>query len=74
MADSEQGSIIWRKSKASESGNCVEVALADESVLVRCSRDLLGSVLRFSHPEWTAFVEGVKNRERDPGHVGNGPA
>jgi hypothetical protein len=76
VADSERNSIIWRKSKASESGsgNCVEVAFADESVLVRCSRNPLGSVLHFSRPEWTVFVGAVKNGGFDPGQVGHSPA
>jgi hypothetical protein len=41
----------------------LEVAFADESVLVRNSRDPLGSVLCFSHQEWAAFVKGVDNGE-----------
>jgi hypothetical protein len=66
VADSEQAYIIWRKSTASVSGNCVEVAFADESVLVRNSRDPLGSVLCFSPQEWAAFLQGVSNGEFTP--------
>jgi Domain of unknown function (DUF397) len=66
VADPEQ-TYIWRKSTASGGGNCVEVAFADESVLVRNSRDPLGSVLSFSCQEWMAFLEGASNGEFDPG-------
>jgi hypothetical protein len=71
VADSEQTHIIWRKSTASGSGACVEVALADESVLVRSSRDPLGSVLCFSRQEWVAFLEGVSNGEFTPDQASN---
>lgn len=66
MAGSQQTDIIWRKSTASGAGECVEVAFADELVLVRSSRDRLGSVLSFSRQEWEAFVEGVNNGEFTP--------
>lgn len=66
MADSEQTCIIWRKSTKSGGGNCVEVAFADESVLVRSSRDPLGSVLSFSRQEWVAFLEGTSKGEFTP--------
>jgi hypothetical protein len=67
VADSEQTYIIWRKSTTSGSGNCVEVAFADESVLVRHSRDPLGSVLSFSRQEWMAFLDGASRGEFAPG-------
>ncbi len=66
MADSEQTYIIWRKSTTSGGGNCVEVAFADESVLLRSSRDPLGSVLSFSRQEWVAFLEGASKGEFTP--------
>ena len=63
MTDSEQTYIIWRKSTASDSGSCVEVAVFDGGVRVRNSRDPLGSVLSFSPQTWAAFLEGVGNGE-----------
>jgi hypothetical protein len=71
VADSEQTHIIWRKSRASGSGNCVEVAFADESVLVRSSRHSLGPVLCFSRQEWVAFLEGVSSEEFTPDQASN---
>jgi Domain of unknown function (DUF397) len=63
MTDSEQTHITWRKSTASNASSCVEVAFADESVLVRNSRDPLGPILSFSREEWMAFLEGAHNGE-----------
>lgn len=66
VADSEQAGIVWRKSTASESGNCVEVAFFGESVLMRHSQEHSERVLTFSLAEWTAFVTGVHLGEFDP--------
>jgi len=65
VADSKQ-TYTWRRSTVSGSGNCVEVAFADQSVLVRNSRDPLGSVLSFSRQEWMAFLEGASKGEFTP--------
>lgn len=61
MADLERAGIVWRKSTASGAGNCVEVAFVDESVLVRQSRDPLGSVLSFTHAEWIEFLDSARS-------------
>ena len=65
MTDSEASSLTWRKSKASEAGNCVEVAFGGESVLIRHSQNPSGPVLSFSHLEWTAFLQGARGGEFD---------
>lgn len=56
MAESEKQDIAWRKSAASNSGNCVEVAVHDASVLVRDSVDPVGGVLELSPAAWSAFL------------------
>jgi hypothetical protein len=66
VAVPEQTGLMWRKSSKSGSGNCVEVAFAGESVLVRSSRDPLSTVLSFSRDEWAAFLEGASNGEFAP--------
>ena len=71
MADSESSSSIWRKSTASGTGNCVEVSLAAGSVLMRNSRNPQGPVLSFTHPEWEAFLTGVRDGEFDTAAPGS---
>lgn len=55
----------WVKSSSSFSnGNCIEVAsLNGGAVGVRDSKSAEGLVLRFTQPEWRAFLGGVRNGE-----------
>ena len=65
VADFREPCIAWRKSTASDSGNCVEVAIAEGSVLIRDSANRDGVMLRFSPAVWCAFLEC--ERGTDPG-------
>jgi hypothetical protein len=66
VTGSESAFDAWRKSSASAgSGDCVEVAFAEDGVLVRHSRDQAGPVLAFTHSEWKAFLAGARNGEFD---------
>ena len=67
MTDSESAAGAWRKSSESDSGSgqCVEVAFAEESVLVRHSRNPNGPVLSFTQSEWVAFLLGARKGEFD---------
>lgn len=60
----------FRKSSYSNPGGlistCVEVAQTPDGVAVRNSNDPTGVTTFYTHPEWTAFVRGVKNSEFDP--------
>ncbi|MFE7192278.1 DUF397 domain-containing protein [Kitasatospora sp. NPDC057541] len=51
--------LVWFKSSYSgdEGGNCVEVADATSTVLVRDSKDKSGPHLTFSPEAWQSFVE-----------------
>ncbi|SBT40966.1 DUF397 domain-containing protein [Micromonospora narathiwatensis] len=49
----------WRKSSHSDDGNCVEVALADDAVLTRDSKEPDGLMLRFDPHRWRSFVEDI---------------
>jgi hypothetical protein len=73
VTDSGRADITWRKSTASGGGgsNCVEVAAVDGSVLVRSSRDPLGSVLSFSCHQWAAFLQDMRTGELTLGQTGN---
>jgi hypothetical protein len=67
VTDSEPADGVWHKSTASNSngGECVEVAFADDAVLVRHSQDPTGPVLSFSPSEWKAFLVGARDGEFD---------
>jgi hypothetical protein len=58
--------IEWFKSSFSAESSCVEVAWTDDcGIKVRDSKDPGGPVLGFTPAEWTAFLDGVRNREFD---------
>ena len=66
VADLERGQVVWRKSTASgATGNCVEVAVVKDSVLLRNSQATSGPLLSFSYSEWAAFLAGVRRGEFD---------
>jgi hypothetical protein len=55
-------SAVWRKSNHSSStGECIEIASADKSVLVRDSRDRFGVVLELSVRDWRQLVRRIRN-------------
>lgn len=66
MGQPEPGKRTWRRNTASGPNQCVEVAFAGQSVLVRNSRQPRGPWLSFTVPEWTAFLAGVRNGEFEP--------
>ncbi len=53
--------LSWRKSRASVSGECVEVASSGETVAIRDSTNVEGSVLRFTARAWNEFLDGLSN-------------
>jgi uncharacterized protein DUF397 len=65
MTEHEKVIRPWRKSTFSQSGDCVEVAFGETSVLVRDSKDPLGGTLAFTITEWSAFLAGARRGEFD---------
>ena len=56
--------LVWRKSRASGgSGECVEVAQLDSSVLIRDSRDRSGAVLIVTSAQWLGLLRRARNGE-----------
>jgi hypothetical protein len=63
-----ESSLAWRKSRNSgASGGCVEIALSESSVLVRDSRDQLGTILTVGPVQWRTFVRRVREGRIPPG-------
>jgi Domain of unknown function (DUF397) len=55
----------WRKSSFSGANGCVEVAVVEDQVVVRDSKDRDGAVLVFTGDEWRTFLTAVRNKEFD---------
>jgi len=56
----------WIKaSRSSNGGECVEIRRHSGMIEVRDSKDRSGPVLRFTGPEWDAFLDGARNAEFD---------
>lgn len=54
--------IVWRRSNRSAAqGQCVEVAIIQDAVLMRDSKHPDGPVLRFTYAEWRAFLGGEED-------------
>jgi hypothetical protein len=64
VADFEGPGIAWRKSIASNSGNCLQVAVAVGSVLVRDSVNP-PVVLSLTPAAWSAFLAQVRSADSD---------
>jgi hypothetical protein len=59
--DSESG-LSWRTSSYSgdANGNCVEVALTDDAVHVRDSKDRAGGSHEFSRAQWAGLLTTLR--------------
>nr|WP_131899310.1 DUF397 domain-containing protein [Actinomadura rubrisoli]TDD76687.1 DUF397 domain-containing protein [Actinomadura rubrisoli] len=62
-----QGSeLTWRKGSGSgEGSDCVEVAAAGPSVLVRDSRAPSAGMLALNSTQWRALVDAIQNGDLD---------
>jgi Domain of unknown function (DUF397) len=57
--------LNWRTSSRSGGGNCVEVAVDDDLVHMRHSKDRSGPVLTFSRAAFREFVEFIAKDDAD---------
>jgi hypothetical protein len=56
--------LVWKKSPDSGLSNCVEVAVADDRILLRDSKDPSGPHLSFPPTAWRAFLQDVGGLHR----------
>jgi hypothetical protein len=52
----DRASLLWRRSRACNPSECVEVAFSQHLILVRDSKDRAGPVLEFSPQAWRDFI------------------
>lgn len=57
--------LSWRKSTASATSECVEVAVHGGTVFVRDSKQRAEAILTFTTSEWAAFISCVKSGQVD---------
>ena len=65
VADLDESCITWHKSAASNSGGCVEMAIAGGSVLIRDSQNPDAPVLRVSAAAWPVFLTSAREETFD---------
>ena len=65
MSDSNPVALSWRKSSASASGDCVEVAARTGYVLLRDSKSMRPHTLRFTFSEWETFLSCARSGKFD---------
>jgi hypothetical protein len=62
VADFEESCIEWRKSTTSGTGQCVQVAVLDGSVLIRDSVNQR-VVLKLPPAAWSAFLAHARSKD-----------
>lgn len=55
----------WRATRQCDGGQCVQIGILGDSVLIRNSADQDGKRLTMSRDEWQEFVAGVKDGDFD---------
>ena len=55
----------WTNKPVGKKFVCVSVKISDDKVQVRDTKDSTKTTLTFTHPEWQAFLKGVKGGEFD---------
>ena len=67
MAEPTGTVLCWKKSRASATANCVEVAFINGTILVRDSREPTGPVISISLEEWASFLYGLRRQSANAG-------
>ena len=61
MTDGSGDKQLWYRDKRCESGQCVEVAVDGDTVLLRSSRNRRATPVALSRDEWREFLAGAKD-------------
>lgn len=60
MSERREGPLVWVKSSYTDTGNCVEVASPEGSILVRDSKRPRGARVALPPAAWYELVDWVK--------------
>ncbi|MEV0667155.1 DUF397 domain-containing protein [Actinomadura luteofluorescens] len=66
MDRTEGPRVIWRKSRRSGAGDCVEIAFDGACVLMRDSKDRPSAVLAITKAQWLLLRRSIRGRHGDP--------
>jgi Domain of unknown function (DUF397) len=65
LSEAERSALSWLKAQASSATGCVEIASTVDRIAMRDSKDPDGPILVYTPTEFSAFLEGARNREFD---------
>jgi hypothetical protein len=54
------GDLAWRVARDCDGGSCIRVAPHAGMILIGDTKNPDGPVLSYSHAEWVAFVNGIR--------------
>jgi len=60
MANNSGYDVVWRTAKACDGGQCIEIGVQDEIIMIRDSADREGGRIALSQQQWRNFVVTVK--------------
>jgi hypothetical protein len=60
VAEMDWAELTWRKSSWSAAQNCVSVAMGNNAVFVRDSKDPNGPFLKLTSGQWDAFLKNIR--------------
>ena len=63
MKQIPQGMAFRKASASCGNGSCVSVAITEDAVYVRDTKDIHKTTLQFTRLEWECFLKGVRNGE-----------
>ena len=66
----DHSTVLWRRSRACNPVECVEVAFCEDRVLVRDSTSPGGDVLGFTRAQWQTFLSDLSRGAGDPARIG----
>ena len=55
--------VVWRKSSFSAAGSCIEVAIQNDSILIRDTKNRSGGTISASSSAWQEFIQAIQGNK-----------